>query len=180
VSAASDASDASGAAAWRRVRRGGVAAWRRVRRKRRRGDVWCGDVSDAATSERATDGVTRLRVAEGPLLRPALRRVVSMVLTRADWPLDRLEEALLVCDALCTPRDAGGDGRESWSFSVEADEREAELRVCQLEPERAERLVRDAQLPLVGNVLERLAERVTIERDETGSRAQLAIVLSAR
>jgi hypothetical protein len=134
-------------------------------------------VNGAATRERAVEGVTRLRVADGPLLRPVLCRVVSMVLARADWPLDRLDDALLVCDALCAN---SPDGDERLTFSVEADERQAELRVHDLAPESAEKLVLDARLPLVGNVLEQLAERVDVERDETGSRATLAIVLSAR
>jgi hypothetical protein len=138
-------------------------------------------VSGATTSERerAIEGVTRLRVAEGPLLRPVLCRVVSMVLTRADWPLDRLEEALLVCDALCAREHSGDNGRGRLTFNVEADEREAELRVCELTPAHAEKLLHNARLPLVGNVLERVAERVTIERDQTGSQAHLAIALSA-
>lgn len=138
-------------------------------------------MSGAATSERerATAGVTRLRVADGPLLRPVLCRVVSMVLTRADWPLDRLEDALLVCDALCAQEPDRGE-RERPTFSVEADESSAELRVGDLSSEAAEQLVRDAHLPLVGNVLDRLAERILVERDEADSQVQLTIVLSAR
>jgi hypothetical protein len=136
-------------------------------------------MSSAGTSERTIEGVTRLRVAEGPLLRPVLCRVVSMVLARADWPLDRLEEALLVCDALSASR-SEGDGRERLTFSLEADARAAELRVCELTPDGAEKLVRDARLPLVGNVLEQVAERVTVEHDQPGAKAHLAISLSAR
>lgn len=137
-------------------------------------------MNGATTSERerATEGVTRLSLADGPLLRPVLCRVVSMVLTRADWPLDSLEDALLVCDALCV----GGDesGGERLTFSIDADEHEAELRVCELTPESAERLVAEACLPLVGNVLELVAERVTVRPDQAGAGTQLAIALSAR
>ena len=138
-------------------------------------------MNGAATGERerATEGVTRLRLADGPLLRPVLCRVVSMVLTRADWPLDRLEDALLVCDALCA-RGGESNGGERLAFSIDADEHEAELRVCELTPESAERLVGQARLPLVGNVLERVAERVTVGPGQAGSGAQLAIVLSGR
>lgn len=128
--------------------------------------------------ERAVEGVTRLCLADGPLLRPALCRVVSMVLTRADWPLDRLEEALLACDALCT--EGGGYAQARLTFSFQADEHEAELRVCELHPAEAERLLRGASLPMVGNVLERVAERVAVECDQGGALARLSIVLSAR
>lgn len=138
-------------------------------------------MSGVATSEheRAKEAVTRLRLADGPLLRSVLCRVVSMALTRADWPLDRLEEALLVCDALCAHGAGGPDknGGDSLAFSIEADEHRAELCMCELTPESAEKLVLDAQLPLVGNVIEQVAERVTVERDESGSRARLIIEL---
>jgi serine/threonine-protein kinase RsbW len=138
-------------------------------------------VNGAVASERtrAAERVTRLRVADGPLLRPVLCRVVSMALARADWPLDRLEDALLVCDALCAHR-SGQAGHERLSFSIEADELQAELRVCELTPESAQELLRDAQLPLVGNVLERVADRVSVESDQNGSSSRLAIFLSAR
>jgi len=137
-------------------------------------------VNGAATSEheRKKEAVTRLRLADGPLLRSVLCRVVSMVLTRADWPLDRLEEALLVCDALCAHGPAS-TGCDRLAFSIEADEHRAELCVCELTPESAEKLIGDAQLPLVGNVIEQVAERVTVECDESGSQARLAIELRA-
>ena len=138
-------------------------------------------MNGAATSERerVTEGVTRLRLADGPLLRPVLCRVVSMVLTRADWPLERLEDALLICDALCAHA-AKSSGGERLMFSIDADEHEAELRMCELTVQSAERLVEQAHLPLVGNLLERIAERVTVQPDQVGSGTQLAIVLSAR
>ncbi|MGH2834906.1 MAG: hypothetical protein ACRDK4_14175 [Solirubrobacteraceae bacterium] len=135
-------------------------------------------MNGAATSERATEGVTRLGLADGPLLRPVLCRVVSMVLTRADWPLDRLEDALLVCDALCVGRSE--NDRARLTFSIDADEHEAELRVRELTPESAERLLAQARLPLVGNVLEQVAEHVRVQPDLDGSGTQLAITLSAR
>jgi len=133
----------------------------------------------ARARERAIGDVTRLRLADGPLLGPVLCRVVSMVLTRADWPVDRLDDALLVCDALCAHAPAyASDGR--LAFSVRADGNEAELRVQELAPEGAEALVRDAMLPVVGNVLEHVAERMSVETDEHGASPQLVIVLSSR
>ncbi|HEX5308844.1 MAG TPA: hypothetical protein VFW38_07165 [Solirubrobacteraceae bacterium] len=137
-------------------------------------------MNSAATSERerAIESVTRLSIAEGPLLRPVLCRVISMVLTRADWPLDRLEEALLVCDALCTTGSAENEQRLTFSF--EADEHKAELSVRELAASEAQRLVREASLPLVGNVLERVAERVTVLPEENSPLARLEILLSAR
>lgn len=133
----------------------------------------------ADEQERATDNVARLRLADGPLLAPVLWRVVSMMLARADWPVDRLDDALLVCDALCAHAPAyAGEGR--LSFSIGADEREAELRVLDLEDgDAAAALAKDAVLPVVGNVLERIAERVLVEPDERDGRSQLLIVLGS-
>jgi hypothetical protein len=132
-----------------------------------------GEVTDER--EPATDNLMRVRLSNGPLVGPVLRRVVAMALTRADWPVDRLDDALLVCDALCAHAPAYAcDGR--LTFSVQVDEREAQLRVHDLSVEGAEGLVKDAMLPVVGNVLERIAERVSVERDADGS--HLVIELS--
>jgi serine/threonine-protein kinase RsbW len=101
-----------------------------------------------------------------------------MVLTRADWPVDRLDDAILVCDALCahTPAYARG-GR--LTFSMHADEREAELRVHDLDREDAEAVLRDTMLPVVGNVLEQVADRVSVQTDEDGASVQIVIALSS-
>lgn len=128
--------------------------------------------------EQATGNLARVRLANGPLMGPVLWRVVSMVLTRADWPVDRLDDALLVCDTLCAHAPAhASDGR--LTFSVRADERAAELRVRDLTADGATGLVADAMLPVVGNVLERVAERVSVEPNEQGTGSQLVIALSA-
>jgi len=138
-------------------------------------------VNGPTTHERerlTTGGVTRLRLASGPALGPVLCRVVSMVLTRADWPVDRLDDAMLVCDALCAHAPAyASDGR--LTFSLQANEREAELCVHDLDREDAEALLRDAMLPVVGNVLEHVAERVLVQTNEDGASAQIVIALSS-
>jgi hypothetical protein len=137
-------------------------------------------VSGPTTDERtrATDNLTRVSVVDGPLVGPVLCRVVSMVLARADWPMNRLDDAMLVCDALCAHAPAHtSDGR--LTFSVQANEREAELRVHDLTDDGASGLARDAMLPVVGNLLEHIADRVSVEADEHGGGSQLVLVLSA-
>jgi hypothetical protein len=134
--------------------------------------------SAAREQERATGSVTRVRLANGPLMGPVLWRVVSMVLAYADWPLDRLDDALLVCDTLCAhaPAYASND----WlTFSVQASEQEAELRVLDLTADGAAQLVEDATLPGVGNVLEHIADRISVESEECRERSQLVLVLRA-
>lgn len=132
----------------------------------------------ARPREQATDNVTRVRVTNGPLVGPVLWRVVSMVLARADWPVDRLDDALLVCDALCAHAPTyASDGR--LTFSVEADEHEAELRVRELTADGATELVRDAILPVVGNVLERIARHISVAPGEQGEGSQLVLTLGS-
>jgi len=112
---------------------------------------------------------------DGPLLSPVLRRMVSIVLARADWPLDALDDALLVCDALSAH--APAHTLAGWvALSVEANDREAELCVGELTYDGAAQLVRDATLPVAGNVIEGIAEKVSVESMD-GEGSQLVLVL---
>jgi hypothetical protein len=116
----------------------------------------------------------RLRLAKGPLAGPVLCRVVSMVLTRADWPVDRLHDVMLVCDALSVHApDYTRDG--TVAFGLTARDGEMELCVGDLSPEGAEGIVRDATLPGVGNVLERIPKSLAVEPTATGSRLKLVL-----
>jgi hypothetical protein len=132
-----------------------------------------GDVNERELS--VSDGAISVRVAGGPLVGPVLRRLVSIVLARADWPLDGLDDALLVCDALSAH--APGHARAEWvALSVRADEREAELRMSELRHGGAADLLRDATLPVVGNVLEGIAENVSVHTEPDGG-SLLVLVL---
>jgi len=130
---------------------------------------------DAERTIDAGKAPLRLRLAKGPLAGPVLGRVVSMVLTRADWPVDRLHEAMLVCDALSAHAPAHAyDGHVT--FSVERQGEQVRLSVEDLAAGGAEAIVGEAELPGVGNVLERIPERIAAEPDDGGSR--LVLVLS--
>lgn len=143
------------------------------------GDTRAGStaVSGAAASEGELGPAraVRVRVMDGPLVGPVLRRMVSIVLARADWPLDALDDALLICDALSAHAPAHTLG--GWvALSVAANEHEAELCVGELTCDGAAQLVRDATLPVAGNVLEGIAERVSVEpMDGEGSRLVLVL-----
>jgi hypothetical protein len=98
-----------------------------------------------------------------------------MVLTRANWPVDKLDDAMLVCDALSAHAPGyASDGMVS--FGLEQREGEVELSVEELRPGGAEAIVRDAMLPGVGNVLERIPSSIEAEPVKGGSR--LTLVLS--
>ncbi|HXC45000.1 MAG TPA: hypothetical protein VNU24_00225 [Solirubrobacteraceae bacterium] len=121
----------------------------------------------------------RVRLLDGPLAAPVLGRVVSMMLARADWPLDRLDAAMLMCDALSAHAFAHAGGA-SVTFNIDAGEHEAELRVLGLTDNGANGLVKDAMLPVVGNVIERIAERVSVEPGMHGEGPELVLALRAR
>ena len=138
-------------------------------------------VSESISDERgpADGNYARIRLANGPLAGPVLWRVVSMMLARADWPLDRLEDMQLICDALSAHAFAHSVNAMA-TFSIQADEHEAELRVLDLTDAGASGLVQDAVLPVVGNVLEQIAERVSMKPGAGGEGSQLALALRAR
>jgi hypothetical protein len=118
--------------------------------------------SVSAQDEQPPRNSVSLRLANGPLAAPVLGRVVSMVLARADCPMNRLDDALTLCDALSAHApDHAYDGHIA--FTVETDSRGIELRVGELAERGAGALLADAAVPGVGNVLERLADELRIE-----------------
>jgi hypothetical protein len=118
-----------------------------------------------------------LRLGEGPLVGPVLCRVVSMLLARANCPMDRMDDAMLVCDALSVhaPSHARA-GHLALAVSVRGEE--LELRVSELPERAAVRLVQDAVLPGVGNVLERMADRMRVEPASDGAGEELVLGLA--
>ncbi len=134
---------------------------------------------DPREHEPATDNRARMRLLDGPLAAPVLGRVVSMMLARADWPLERIDDAMLMCDALSAHVFAHTGG-EAATFSIDAGEHEAELRVLGLTDNGASSLVADAMLPVVGNVIEQIAERVAVEPGMHGEGPELVLALRAR
>jgi serine/threonine-protein kinase RsbW len=99
-----------------------------------------------------------------------------MVLVRADWPMDRLDDALLVCDAIAAHAPAHvRDGQ--LAFTVASDAHGVELHVEALTERGARGLVEDATVPGVGNVLERMSNelRVVGGGDELGEKLVLTL-----
>lgn len=117
-----------------------------------------------------------LRLAAGPLVRPVLCRVVSMVLARANCPMDRLDDAMLICDALSAhaPEHAS-DG--SLSFALHAQDGSFELRLGELAQHAGEAVVRDSVLPGVGNVLERMTDELSVVPAASGHHEELVLKL---
>jgi hypothetical protein len=122
------------------------------------------------------EGSASLRLASGPLVGPVLCRVVSMVLARGNCPMDRLEDAMLICDALSAhaPTHAS-DGH--LTFLMRLGGGGFELRVGELAEQGASQLVKDAVLPGVGNVLERMSNDLRTEPAADGTGDELVLTL---
>jgi hypothetical protein len=117
----------------------------------------------AATANNAT-----MEVRNGPLLGPVLSRVIGMLAARAQCPIDRLDDALLVADTIAAHSpDYAADG--GVRVELTAAEGVIELTVGDLRPEGAAALLRDAELPGVGNVLERVADAVEVREGDGAS-----------
>jgi serine/threonine-protein kinase RsbW len=108
-----------------------------------------------------------LSVRNTPLLGPVLTRVIGMLAARAQCPIDRLDDALLVADTVAAH---GPDHTVNGTVVVAltATEGQIELTLGALRPQGGEALLRDAELPGVGNVLERVADEVTVREDGKG------------
>ena len=102
-----------------------------------------------------------LRVVDGPLVGPVLARVVGMLAARAHCPVDRLDDALLVADAIAAHAPAHA-GNGHLLVELEADEQALQIAV---RTRQAAALRDDSMLPGVGNVLERIADELRLEDD---------------
>ena len=117
-----------------------------------------------------------VRVVNGPLVAPVLSRVVGMLAARAQCPVDRLDDALLVADAIAAHTQTHTtDGHVTVRLFADGDA--IELHVGELGEGGARGLLADASLPGVGNVLERIADEVSIETGGDG-REVLSLKLS--
>ncbi len=122
------------------------------------------------------EGSVSLRLACGPLVGPVLCRVVSILLARANCPMDRLEDAMVVCETLSAhcPSHAGGD---HLALAVSVRNGALELRVGELTGSAASRLVQDTVMPGVGNVLERMTDELRVESGADGAGEELVLGL---
>jgi hypothetical protein len=117
-------------------------------------------------------------VRNGPLLGPVLSRVIGMLAARAQCPIDRLDDALLAADT-----DAAHSPDYARNGSVRVDLAAGvgviELTVGALRPDGARQMLADAELPGVGNVLERVADAVEVREDPDGEALYIRLGFSA-
>ena len=118
----------------------------------------------SGASLEATTNAATVRIVNGPLVAPVLSRVVGMLAARAQCPVDRLDDALLVADAIAAHTQAhSANGHVHVRVAAGPDG--LELAVEELGKGGADAVIADASLPGVGNILERIADSVQIDRD---------------
>ena len=116
--------------------------------------------ADGAGADGAAPGVT-------PAER-ILRRVVAVVAAQVDMSVERMMEALLVVELVARHglRYLAGDHVD---IRVTRGEASFELRFGPLEEGGARNAVRDTEVPVVGSVVQRLADDVRVEKGRTGA-----------
>jgi serine/threonine-protein kinase RsbW len=113
-------------------------------------------------------------VRNGPLLGPVLTRVIGMLAARAQCPIDRLDDALLVADTVVAHApDHAIDG--AVKVTLIAGEGVLELTIGALAGGGAAALLKDADLPGVGNVLERVADGVETTEGAAGEEVRIRL-----
>src|SRR3954451_367196 len=132
--------------------------------------------SNGDGADRMPHADTEISVASGPLVGPVLRRVVGMLAARADLPLDRLDDAVLVADVIASR--ASGYTDDLVHVSLQPGERTLWLRVGPLRKGGANALLGEAAVPDVGSVIAKLADEVHVDSDGTSEylRVRLAYV----
>ena len=110
----------------------------------------------------ATVPPARISVLAGPLAAPVLSRVVGMLAARADLPVNRLDDAVLVADTLAdvAPDHLQGD---ELGLEVRGEARALSLRVGPLRADGGRGVLEAASVPGLGNVVERLADDIWTE-----------------
>jgi hypothetical protein len=112
-----------------------------------------------AEADVVTANAARVTVRSGPLVGAVLGRVVGMLAARAQCPIDRLDDALLLTDAVAAHApDHVFNGMVTVTVRASADR--LELLVAPLRPDGAKAVLAAAELPGVGNVFERVADEV--------------------
>jgi hypothetical protein len=128
--------------------------------------------------EQAAEPLTTVSIVAGPLVGPVLRRVVGMLAARADLPLDRLDDAVLVADLIAARAPAHvAEGRVD--VALEPGARSLSLHVGPLRAGGGEALIVDAAVPGVGNVIEQLADELSVSPEDGGEFLHVRLAYAA-
>jgi serine/threonine-protein kinase RsbW len=131
------------------------------------------DLSDAELERAApTAGMS---IVPGPLVSAISSRVTAMLAARADFPLDRLADAVLVSDAVAAHAEAyvtGGDV----GLAIQDGAGKLDFRVGPLREGGAKGLLSELEVPGFGGSLERLVDNVSLEEAGPGDAGEFLVL----
>jgi serine/threonine-protein kinase RsbW len=106
-----------------------------------------------------------LLIQPGPLVASVASRVTAILAARADFPLDRLADAVLVSDAIAAHASDYISGSDV-GLVIEDGDGTLDFRVGPLHQGGGEGLLREMEVPGLGHSLERLVDEIKVERGE--------------
>jgi len=137
-------------------------------------EVRAGRLSDVSTEGMsATAGMS---IVPGPLVSAISSRVTAMLAARADFPLDRLADAVLVSDAIAAHAEqyvSGGDV----GLAIQDGDGALDFRVGPLREGGARGLLSELEVPGFGGSLERLVDNVDVENTASGGSEYLVLTI---
>jgi serine/threonine-protein kinase RsbW len=106
-----------------------------------------------------------LMIQPGPLVASVASRVTAILAARADFPLDRLADAVLVSDAISAHASDYISGSDV-GLVIEDGEGTLDFRVGPLHEGGGQSLLQQMEVPGLGHSLERLVDEVKVERGD--------------
>ena len=125
-----------------------------------------GPPPEAPRSVPVTDA-TELTIGRPDLAASVLERVVGALASRHPITVDRLNDAMLLTDAV-SARASEAFGSEGMRFAVADGDGGIDLRIGPMPEGASRRLLDGLALPQVGGTLEALADEMRIEQDDEG------------
>lgn len=120
---------------------------------------------DPADHPFAAPRAAGLLIQPGPLVASVASRVTAILAARADFPLDRLADAVLVSDAISEHASDYISGSDV-GLVIEDGEGSLHFRVGPLHEGGGEGLLREMEVPGLGQSLERLVDEVSVVRGD--------------
>src|SRR5687768_13691730 len=118
---------------------------------------------DTADHPFAAPRAAGLLIQPGPLVASVASRVTAILAARADFPLDRLADAVLVSDAIAAHASDYISGSDV-GLVIEDGDGTLDFRVGPLHEGGGEALLQQMEVPGLGQSLERLVDEVKVER----------------
>ena len=117
-----------------------------------------------------------MSIVPGPLVSAISSRVTAMLAARADFPLDRLADAVLVSDAIAAHAEQYVSGRDV-GLAIQDGDGALDFRVGPLREGGARGLLSELEVPGFGGSLERLVDNVSVEDPEAGGSEFLVLTI---